>query len=77
MLARAVAHRVIFVVGSAFFVDGGGRNFLRLSFSHPTPERIEEGVRRLAAAVREALEERRQGVGTGGGASSGTGAPIT
>ena len=53
MMARAVAHGVIYVAGQAFFVDGSGRHIIRLSFSAPTPERIEEGVRRLAATIRE------------------------
>jgi 2-aminoadipate transaminase len=55
MVPRAVEHGVIYVSGDAFFVNGGGRQFIRLSFSAPTPERIEEGVRRLAAAIREEL----------------------
>ena len=55
MLARAVRHGVIYVAGGAFFVDGTGRNTLRLSFSLPSPEGIEEGVSRLASAVREAV----------------------
>jgi 2-aminoadipate transaminase len=76
LLERAIAHRVIYVAGSAFFVNGGGTNLLRLSFSHPTPERLEEGVRRLAAAVREELDARGQGVAVGGGASNDTEAPI-
>ena len=53
MTARAVEHGVVYVAGEAFFVNGSGRHFIRLSFSAPTPERIEEGVRRLAATVRE------------------------
>ncbi len=55
MIARALKHQVIYVAGGAFFVDGTGKNHLRLSFSAPTPERIVEGVNRLAAAVREEL----------------------
>lgn len=55
MLERAIRHQVIYVAGGAFFVDGTGRNRLRLSFSAPTPERIVEGVNRLASAVREEL----------------------
>ncbi len=50
LLERALQHGVIFVVGSAFFVDGSGHNTIRLSFSAPSPERIEEGAQRLAAA---------------------------
>jgi 2-aminoadipate transaminase len=77
MLQRATAHKVIFVIGSAFYVNGAGRNLLRLSFSQPTPERIEEGVRRLASVVHEELELLDQGVSAGGGASKGTGLPTT
>jgi 2-aminoadipate transaminase len=53
MLDGAVANRVIYVAGSAFFVDARHSGLARLSFSAPSHERIEEGVRRLAIAVRE------------------------
>jgi 2-aminoadipate transaminase len=53
LLARALDHGVIFVAGHAFFVDGSGRNFIRLAFSLPKPDQIEEGVVRLAAAIKE------------------------
>jgi len=33
--------------------DGGGERFLRLPFCALTPAQIDEGVRRLAVAVRE------------------------
>ena len=59
LTARAVAHGVVYVSGEAFFVNGSGRHFIRLSFSAPTPDRIEEGVRRLAAAVREEVAARQ------------------
>ncbi len=55
MIPRAVAHGVIYVAGEAFFVNGRGRNIIRLSFSQPTPDRIREGVARLAATVREEM----------------------
>jgi 2-aminoadipate transaminase len=51
VLDRALAHGLVFVVGSAFYVDGTGHDKIRLSFSAPSPERIEEGVQRLAAAL--------------------------
>jgi len=50
----AQARGVIYVNGSAFFVDGSGHEFIRLSFSAPSPARIEEGVARLAAAIADA-----------------------
>jgi 2-aminoadipate transaminase len=73
LLARAMQHRVLFVVGSAFFVDGTGANTLRLAFSAPTPERIDEGVRRLSAALHEELEIHHQGFGSAVSGSGGTG----
>ena len=57
LLPRAVEHGVIYVAGEAFFVNGSGRNLVRLSFSAPPPERIREGVRRFGAAVAAELEE--------------------
>ncbi len=39
--------------GQAFFPSGGGDGFLRLPFCALTPDEIEEGVRRLAASVRD------------------------
>jgi DNA-binding transcriptional MocR family regulator len=39
--------------GLAFFPGGGGERFLRLPFCALTPAEIEEGVRRLAEAVKE------------------------
>ncbi len=60
LLQRCVQHGVIYVAGAAFYVDGTGKNKLRLSFSAPTVERIREGVARLAAAIREELAELRE-----------------
>jgi 2-aminoadipate transaminase len=53
MIDRAVKHGVIYVAGSAFFVENAGRNVIRLAFSAPSHERIREGITRLAAAVAE------------------------
>lgn len=51
LLARALEHGLVFVIGSAFHVDGSGHDTIRLSFSAPTPERIVEGVKRLATVL--------------------------
>jgi DNA-binding transcriptional MocR family regulator len=56
MLPRAVTARVAYVPGAAFFADGGGRSHVRLSYCYPSPERIREGVRRLAGVVESELE---------------------
>jgi hypothetical protein len=47
---------VAYVPGTAFFADGTGHRHLRLSYCYPEPDRIREGVRRLAAVVRGELE---------------------
>ncbi|HWA28419.1 MAG TPA: PLP-dependent aminotransferase family protein [Lacunisphaera sp.] len=52
LLQRAVAHKVAFVPGRDFFPGDAGRNFLRLNYSNSTPERIREGVQRLAGLCR-------------------------
>lgn len=51
MLPRAVTARVAYVPGTAFFADGQGAGHARLSYCYPSPERIREGVRRLAGVV--------------------------
>jgi 2-aminoadipate transaminase len=56
LIPRALNHGVIYVAGEAFFVNGSGKNLVRLSFSAPPPERIREGVRRFGAAVAEELD---------------------
>jgi 2-aminoadipate transaminase len=66
MIPRAVKHGVIYVAGEAFYVsepaDALKTNVVRLSFSAPSPDRIRDGVRRLAAAVGEEVTERRRAV---------------
>lgn len=54
LLPRAVERQVAFVPGASFHASGGGANTLRLNFSHSTPERIEEGICRLAELIAEA-----------------------
>jgi 2-aminoadipate transaminase len=49
------AEGVTFVPGSDFFCGPGGESALRLAFSYESPSAIEEGVRRLASAVRAAI----------------------
>jgi DNA-binding transcriptional MocR family regulator len=51
-LEKAAAQReVLFVKGTDFLLEGG-RNTLRLAYSGVTPEQIDEGITRLADAVR-------------------------
>jgi 2-aminoadipate transaminase len=51
-LEKAAAERdVLFVKGTDFLLEGGS-NTLRLAFSGVTPEQIDEGITKLAEAVR-------------------------
>jgi 2-aminoadipate transaminase len=53
LLQRALQHNVAFVPGAPFYPNGGGDDTLRLNYSNVPPERLVEGVRRLAAALTE------------------------
>jgi 2-aminoadipate transaminase len=65
MLPRAVTARVAYVPGTAFYADGFGSSHMRLSFCYPTPERIREGVRRLAGVLEAEMELRETFGATG------------
>jgi 2-aminoadipate transaminase len=52
LLERAVENGVAYVPGQPFFVDSSGANTLRLAFSKESPERIEEGIKRLCEILR-------------------------
>ena len=56
MLPRAVTARVAYASGTGFYADGFGSRQLRLSYCYPTPERITEGVRRLAHVLEAELD---------------------
>jgi 2-aminoadipate transaminase len=51
MLPRAISARVAYVPGTGFYADGSGAQFARLCYAFPPPERITEGIRRLASVV--------------------------
>ncbi|MDO8805389.1 MAG: PLP-dependent aminotransferase family protein [Elusimicrobiota bacterium] len=55
MFADALKENVAYVIGSAFHCDGSGKNTMRLNFSYPTPEDIDEGIKRLATAVKKRM----------------------
>ena len=56
MLPRAVAGLVAYVPGTGFYVDGQGRDAMRLSYCFPEPDRIREGVRRLSGIIETELD---------------------
>jgi 2-aminoadipate transaminase len=61
MLSRAIANKVAYVPGFAFYADANrGRNTMRLNFSNAQPAQIEEGIRRLGNMLKEVIAEQRR-----------------
>jgi len=61
LFREAVKQKVAFVPGESFFPCGGGENTMRLNFSMMPPEKINEGIARLARAVKNALVAEKRG----------------
>src|SRR5580698_3408604 len=58
MLPRAISSRVAYVPGTGFYADGSGGQYARLCYSLPAPDRITEGIRRLAAVIENEVQLR-------------------
>lgn len=56
---RAMENRVAFIVGEAFFPNGGDVNHFRMNFSNMNEEQIVEGISRLGKVLKEMVEEWR------------------
>jgi DNA-binding transcriptional MocR family regulator len=56
LVPKAIVAKVAYVPGTAFYADGLGSRQMRLSFCHPTPERIHQGVAALGAVIKQELE---------------------
>ena len=54
-LIRVMEKKVVYVIGSTFHFDRSGNNTMRLSFSYPSEEQIDVGIKRLAGVIKEAL----------------------
>jgi 2-aminoadipate transaminase len=52
LMTRAADERVVVMPGTACFTDGRGTHNIRLAWSLQPPDRITEGVHRLARAIR-------------------------
>ena len=57
LFKEAVKRKVAFVPGESFYPCGGGHNTMRLNFSNATPEKINEGISRLAEVIKAKLAE--------------------
>ena len=55
MFQKAIAKKVAYVVGEAFYPEGGDYNSMRLNFSYSEDELIKEGIERLAEVIQEEL----------------------
>ena len=53
MFPTAIEKKVAYVIGSAFFHDNSGHNTMRLNFSYASLPDIDEGMKRLAEAIKE------------------------
>ncbi len=58
MVPRAIAAKVAYVPGTAFYADGFGSWSLRLSYCYPNPERITQGVMALSKVVEQEMLSR-------------------
>ena len=58
MMPKAIVAKVAYVPGTAFYADGFGSWAMRLSYCHPTPERIREGVKALSGVIKEEMSRR-------------------
>ena len=56
MLFQAIEENVAYVASSGFYADSGGKVALRMNFSYPSEEEIEEGVQRLAKVIAKNLK---------------------
>ncbi|MEV5573631.1 PLP-dependent aminotransferase family protein [Spirillospora sp. NPDC052269] len=75
MAPRAIAERVAYVPGTGFYADGNGRRDMRISYCYPEPDRIREGVRRLAGVIENELRTRDTFGGVGHRGSAGVDTP--
>jgi 2-aminoadipate transaminase len=53
LFPKAIENKVAYVVGSAFYCNGEGQCTMRLNFSFPSEQQINEGIQRLAKMIEE------------------------
>ena len=56
LLQKAIAKKVAYVAGDAFYHDGGNYNSMRLNFSYSEDNLIAEGIKRLGEVIKEELK---------------------
>lgn len=58
LFALAEKENVAFVPGIPFYVDGKGDSSLRVNFSNADPEKIFEGIKRIARAIKTLMNQK-------------------
>jgi 2-aminoadipate transaminase len=53
LFPKAIENKVAYVIGSAFHCNGKGHNTMRINFSYPSEQQIDEGIKRLAKMIKE------------------------
>ncbi|OFI07762.1 2-aminoadipate transaminase [Clostridium acetireducens DSM 10703] len=53
LMKEALAEKVAFVPGGAFYPNGGNKNHFRLNFSNMTEDKIVEGIKRLGNVLKK------------------------
>jgi 2-aminoadipate transaminase len=56
LFPKAIENKVAYVVGSAFHCNGKGQCTMRLNFSFPSEQQIDEGIQRLAKMIEENMQ---------------------
>lgn len=60
MLQKALSKKVAYVIGEAFYPEGGNYNSMRLNFSYSDEKTIVEGIKRLSEVIKDELKTRYQ-----------------
>jgi 2-aminoadipate transaminase len=55
MFKKALAKKVAYVVGDAFYPDGSNYNSMRLNFSYSADDVLREGIKRLSEVIKEEM----------------------
>jgi 2-aminoadipate transaminase len=56
MFQKAITKKVAYVVGDAFYPEGGSYNTMRLNFSYSDDDTIKIGIKRLADVIKEEMQ---------------------
>ncbi|MGK7393513.1 MAG: aminotransferase class I/II-fold pyridoxal phosphate-dependent enzyme [Candidatus Cyclobacteriaceae bacterium M3_2C_046] len=60
LFESGIYHKVAFVPGKPFFTGSEGKNTFRLNFSNSDPDRIEKGIQKLGAIMKDFLRQQKK-----------------